>query len=154
MNVDGTPTDNAFDPLEAPRPSLGGGIYVNELLQYCTYLALLEGCPTASMNQRLIDQALAHADRSRKQALLIDPERRPLPSRSLGRNQTADDHLEILPLITCVAHVMKHGGDGQYDLSVVWFQDTLAPPFHPKVEATLRDLDWSRHAAFCAFEDL
>ena len=115
--------------------TFAGGVRarITELHQTRTYAGLLDGGPSPSLDQRLVDR-LAEQCSSRPGWLLLRPDRPTEPPASPRR------HLP-LPALRCQATLVT--GDGELD--VLWFQDALALPIDPSVLEQLRQLDFGGH---------
>ena len=104
---------------------------ITELHQTGTYAGLLDGGPSASIDQRLLDR-LAEPCSARRGWLLLAPERPTEPPAPARRHRP-------LPAVRCQATLVA--GDGELD--VVWFQDDLALPIDPIVRERLRELEFA-----------
>jgi hypothetical protein len=122
-------------------------VYPVGLNQWLTYGGLLQGFPTAEINEQLIAELLAGQRRTSGGAepFLVPPTTRTIDRRGLppypGGEPTA------LPPVVCVMrlHSLEPAQDpkAHYSrLTVVWFQDEYAFPIDPKVLDALQALDW------------
>jgi hypothetical protein len=128
---------------------------VHRIEQSLTYSGLLEGTPTASMNDRKLDPVRRAA--ASRGAFLVEPARRDflrMPG-DMDEVKARFAHLgvpwipEWLPMIKVEMTLHGPGDDVEHysTLHVFFFQDDFAPPVDDRVAAALRDLDWTEHAA-------
>jgi len=132
----------------------GREIGLISLNQSFTYHGLLEGAPTARMNQMIIDHAVQEErNKQHGQALyLIPPTQTPITFPGSTRYPFGEPIR--IPGILCVARynsrhpVHDHSDPILYysQLSVIWFQEDFAFPIDGAVLEELRQLDWEKLA--------
>ena len=135
----------------------GRYVWLDELTQRPTYLTLLAGLPNDYLNVRIIERIRREAETRGDEKIpvfLIEPE--PLeyghrcPEEYRQEQTSRGLATERLPTVTCIAKLLSGsiiGDDGCCSsLTVVWFQDKLAMPIDPIVEAKLKAIDWDAHA--------
>ena len=103
-----------------------------ELEQHGTYRGLLDGGPTHELNERLLADVVSH--RGRIPTHLVRPTERPVK----GERPSPFGPLMYLPSRRCTG-LFDHGGRR---LTIVWFQESWAPPIDPEVLADLESLDF------------
>jgi hypothetical protein len=130
-------------------------IILDELRQFQTYAGMLEGQPSAKVNDRQISSALGKAKAMSPLDIspyLIQPVR-----RDYGRRR-GDAVLfphssytpEWIPFITCIASFHSfttkdpemHASEG----IIIWYQDNFALPIGKKVMREITALDWHSFA--------
>ena len=126
----------------------GRDVELTQLEIFSTYSGLLEGHPSARMNDMLLTR-LARRPPSEYWTApvhVISPPRR--------RLEPAPKHepfgpAEMLPLAYCRAHFQSHPVDDELNpvlhrsyLTVVWFQDELVAPVPEFVTAAVAGLSW------------
>jgi uncharacterized protein (TIGR02996 family) len=132
-------------------------ISLRELRQSLVYEGLIEGIPTTSMNQRIIERMVAE-ERARHpnggEPYLIQPVERPteyprgVPKLYLDSN----DKPAELPAVACIGRFHSRYGTAEADpdcsseLTVIWFQDDFALPIAVEVWPRLVAIDWDQHA--------
>lgn len=135
----------------------GRRLYVERLLQVPTYHGLLEGVPTSARNERWIAGCLERVSQelhSGHAALVIPPVPQPIelpeqPRRLIERGGVRAEHI---PTVTCMAVLESfeptsaEPDEMHSSLGVLWFQEALAMPIDPAVEAALKAIDWDAHA--------
>jgi len=147
-------------PLLAGRYRLtlssGREIELATLEQQPSYLNVLSGYPTRSLNQRLMQSHMRMAEERqarlslRLKPILIEPSVTQISPhlQSEGLEENNPDPCEALPPVLSVA-VFESGAAGSVEVCsstlVVWYQDQWGLPTLPAIEA-LRELDWAAHA--------
>lgn len=129
----------------------GRSVRLDALQQSLTYGGLIEGIPSARVNDLKVETTLQNTGEN---ALLIRPVRR----NYLRTPGDMDDvkafggaAAEWLPIVTCVAcfsHT-RPARDLSKDcsvLKVVWFQNEFAMPIDEGVLEQLRSVDWEKAA--------
>ena len=116
----------------------GRRVSLAQLHQEPTYAGVLAGKPAQHLNEIIIEDIVDGARQySVAEPVLISPSSDALSNR--------------LPGIACVAVLASgelNGGSEPYSaMTFVWFQEELAVPFPPEVEATIRAVDWEAAAA-------
>ena len=119
--------------------SSGRVVSVAELHQRQTYAGVLAGRPGPRLNQAVIDAILEEAKwyGVAREARFIRP--------------SADAFAGRLPSVACIAvlesgQLARQGSEPYSSMTVVWFQDELAPPFEKNLETYLRSIDWETSA--------
>jgi hypothetical protein len=129
----------------------GRAIHLRSISQDLTYGGLLEGWPTAELNQRIIDRTVRRAreaDQGREPYLLT-PVQTPMNYHS-DRPYPFGEPASI-PSIIVVAEFRcsdtARDPDKDYsDLTIIWFQDEWAFPIASPALEALQQIDWERHA--------
>jgi hypothetical protein len=124
------------------------------LNQSFTYHGLLEGAPTARMNQEIIERAVQEKRNKQhgRAPYLIPPAQTPITFPGSTRYPFGEPIR--IPGILCVARynsrlpVHDHSDPIMYysQLSVIWFQEDFAFPIEDAVLAALREIDWEKLA--------
>lgn len=127
---------------------LASGIRVQmqSLSQRGTYLGLLLGLPSEDGNPFFIDQIMQAAKRewSRFPTVLIPPAIRVEAVKDVDMEM---HDVPVLPSFGMYAHleafeVVKDKVMDYSALTLVWFQETVAPPIADEVMAQIYQLDW------------
>jgi hypothetical protein len=102
-------------------------VEVNRLLQLHTYEDYIEGVPTISLNQRVIENVVEKAKKEchLETVYLVEPKLTPMIVSDLFSKGEA---VGKLPRITCIAelHDFSHYDDDDDALAVIWFQEDFA----------------------------
>ncbi|MFI0940509.1 hypothetical protein [Streptomyces sp. NPDC021020] len=131
------------------------GIYLSDLRMSATYGGLLEGVPTAHVNDHIVDYRLRHARETYpdRPVHLIPPER-----TETGRTGFRGRPVEYLPPVVCLGsfdstEIDPAHNDGWWTslLVVVWFQQVAEVPSDTAGLPALRELAWEELAR--DFED-
>lgn len=117
-----------------------------------TYGGLIEGAPTASFNDALIEEL-----RKRRTPAYVVP-----PERTVGPQPTDpwDEPLETLPPVRCVGMFdgpptpRAVGDRWRTFLYVIWFQEPSDQIVHPRAAAQMYDMPWDDLARDLTFDDL
>lgn len=128
----------------------GRVIYLKHLKQYRIYGGLLEGYPTAEMNQRTIDHLLKSEQENtwnKATPYLVPPT---YTYRALAGDNPAGEYV-ALPPIVCIAnfHSSEPARDPQQDFSdlkIIWFQHDWAFPIDEAVLEQIKQIDWNQYA--------
>ncbi|MGK5556702.1 hypothetical protein ACSNOI_34350 [Actinomadura kijaniata] len=118
-----------------------------------TYGGMLEGVPCRSMNERLVERALARAGTP---AHLVPPPVTPLSHQALPERWGP---AEALPSVECVGFFTGPPTPRAADdwwrtvLHVVWYQDPSGHVVHPDAAARMHDLPWDEIAQDLTFDD-
>lgn len=123
-------------------------LHVQSLHAWRTYAGLLEGLPTAELNDHIIGSAVERAKTlAGAPAVTIPPEivETPSPVRRPGPTYPR------LPAFTCVAEIWcwetREADALGSALTVVWFaNDVRGGELERTLALAVRDLDWWRHA--------
>jgi hypothetical protein len=126
-------------------------IHLRELRQYEVYEGLLEGLPTAEMNERRIEllEARCRGEFYGADPVVIRPTEKPV---EWNREEPYPfGRPAMLPGIACVGRFScsEPARDSSKDYSglvVIWFQDEFAFPIDPSVMGSLRELAWELDA--------
>lgn len=130
------------------------------LFQYDTYLSNLTGYPTRKSNAKNISRALNYAKEKlwgcEKPYLIVPVEYRLEIPRNKWISLTEEHEPTKLPAFTCCGTFSSsqkaRASDSHYsELSVVWYQDTMALPIASEIIDTIYNIDWSLHAQDCYF---
>jgi len=139
------------------RLNSGRDVFLYVLFQYPTYSGWMEGIPTASINEWLVQRALEYTKQKLwdvVEPVLIPPKELPieLPEgandlRRLYKNM----RLVRIPAIACLAtwdsyQPARDEGANFSCLNIVWFQEEFALPIAPEVVEQIKGVDWERHA--------
>ena len=126
-------------------------VLLRELRQRMTYEGLLEGLPTAEMNQGKIRRLLGEQSNHRYnvQPLLIPPVERPIERPDGDKYPFGTP--SALPPVTSVARFESLtptiiGRGDTSGLVVIWFQEEFAYPPPRNILEQLEAVDWDRHA--------
>ncbi|TNY36777.1 hypothetical protein [Thermomonospora catenispora] len=117
-----------------------------------TYGGLIEGAPTASFNDDLIEGLRKRHTPS----YVVPPERTVHPQTTDLR----DEPLETLPPVQCVGMfdgppTPRAVGDWwRTFLYVIWFQEPSDQIVHPRAAARMHDMPWDDLARDLTFDDL
>jgi hypothetical protein len=103
-----------------------------ELEQHSTYRGLLDGGPTHRLNEQLLQDVISFPGRIPTH--LVRPTERPVEQR----HPSPFDPLMFLPRRQCTG-LFDAGGRW---LTIVWFQETWAPPIDSIVLEELQSLDF------------
>jgi hypothetical protein len=134
----------------------GRVLTMNSFVQYTTYSGMMEGLPTRERNDSMLNYApesetyVLHAPR------LYSDFCKMLPPDSFMIRRYAEDPLEVLPGVTCVARMeSKPCENMEWNdidppskslLTLVWFQNEWAFPIDPEAMKKLKAFDWDAHA--------
>ena len=131
----------------------GRRLSLRELRQYLTYEGLLEGLPTADMNNRNLDRLIvAHRDKPYAGGpYLIQPIEKPIDCGNYDRPYPFGTP-SALPAVTCIGRfdslqAARNRDSDMSGLVVIWFQEEFAFPIDPDVFTKLQAIDWETHAA-------
>ncbi len=146
--------------LLRPELELQGGrvIRLDQLYQMRTYGTVIEGWPTPSQNQAMVDHARKRAERvlhNMAPVLVLEPDDRPIPVPpsvvlKCGEYLQARPLLDI-PHVACISLWDCDEGLSGTDperswmkswLTVVHFQDQYALPFDPLAILRICSIDW------------
>ncbi|WP_262403740.1 hypothetical protein [Actinomadura sp. CNU-125] len=115
---------------------------------HSTYDGLLEGYPTAQMNESLLGSLGKRREFRYRTAPPVHVVRPPRTNPERGR-RGAFGPMEVLPPVYCVGFFDSARIDEDHDdvlyrswLDVVWFQDDIAGPPVEFVTAAVADLPW------------
>ncbi len=116
----------------------GRRVSLAQLHQEPTYTGLLAGKPARYLNESIIEH-------------IVDDARQYSVAEPVVISPSADAMEDRLPAIACVAVLesaeLANGSEPYSAMTFVWFQEELAPPFPPEVEAAIRAVDWETAAA-------
>lgn len=129
----------------------GRDVELTQLEVFSTYSGMLEGYPSARMNDRLLTRLATRPSSEYWTAPVhvISPPRRRLEP-TLQHEPFGPT--EMLPAVYCRAHFRSHPVDeldpvlNRSYLTVVWFQDELVAPVPEFVTAAVADLSWQELA--------
>ena len=102
------------------------------LQQHDTYEGLLDGGPTHSINEMILDGIVSSPDRIPTH--LVRPSERLVKTEHVGPYGP----IMFMPSRRCIGQFDSRG----YRLNIVWFQEDWAPPVDSAVLAELRTLDF------------
>jgi hypothetical protein len=124
----------------------GRDLLIESLEQSYIYAFVLEGVPTRSINDGMVERAVEAARRrDRVEPFLIDP-----AQRRLGPNAGAvgsRDERVALPAVCCVARLSsirpaRDPAMNRSKLTVLWYQDDYAFPLSAHAAQAIRAIDW------------
>jgi hypothetical protein len=126
---------------------------VGELIrldQSRVYADVLEGVPNRTINQGIVQQAVAVAKRLHHlNATVIEPTERRLDRGGLAADEPTNEFTPFaLPAVQCIGTFRAHGHardpDATYsDLCVVWYQEAMALPIDPTIRDAMSSLSWA-----------
>ena len=128
------------------RLNSGSTVYVNDIFQRFTYAYQLEGYPNVRLNEALISDLQSFS------AQLFP--RLPvhvIPGTEKVSPEKVSSSMGIwteLPPITCIGRLydVEPVSDQNKDysgLSLIWFQDSMAPPIGASIVEYIRNMNWS-----------
>jgi hypothetical protein len=134
----------------------GRSITLKSLIQRMTYGGMLEGAPTAKLNDAFIQRTLYALRKDPatggRAPLVIPPARRDY-LRAPGDMAAAfqDQMVEWMPVVTCIgvfesAPTAKNRNKHASTLTIVWLQDDYALPISPACMNAIKEIDWDSHA--------
>ncbi|GAA3959264.1 hypothetical protein GCM10023085_47080 [Actinomadura viridis] len=132
-----------------------GVIRLTSVEMRTTYGGLIEGVPTASHNERVIERAAERAGKMFRRPVYVVP-----PVRTGGgRTGFRGEPVEFLPPVECTGSfsgppTSRAAGDWWFtSLAVVWFQALGGRVVHPDAEKAMYGMPWDELAQDFTFDD-
>jgi hypothetical protein len=147
---------NAYHCHCALALNTGRSIVLKSLTQRMTYGGLMEGSPTAKLNDAFIQRTLYAVKKDPatggRAPFVIQPARRDYLRAPGDMAAAFQDEMvpEWMPMITCIgvfesAPTAKNRQKQGSTLTIVWFQDEYALPIAPACLNAIKAIDWDAH---------
>ena len=123
----------------------GHSIHAQRIAAQLTYRRLIEGIPTDSLNEEIVNDVEELCKRVffLERCIIIPPTLSPREFR--GKSWRELPRVLIAGSFRCFKPV-RHAGHVYSALAVAWFQSSLEPLVSEQVLPLIQKLDWARHA--------